>query len=193
MPKFHDRISLMFGGMAGLFLSVFMLYDMFLQFSPLKIVSMLIGVVLTAHCADMLKYYKKHRIIKVVKTENQRIIYKESDKPSKLLCAFNALKLVLKHKSFIIWFSICLTGIVLGLIANIGMTRLVILVTIACFGLALETANTSIEFLLDFLCPQYDNRVKDIKDLFGLAPVFVYSTYVVTWGILVIPTLWRLL
>lgn len=57
MNKFHDRKSLWAGVVAGGLVSV-------------------IGAVLSLHCIDMLRYYKKHRIVRIEKKDNERIIYK---------------------------------------------------------------------------------------------------------------------
>ena len=35
-----------------------------------------VGIVLALHCIDMLSYYKKHRIVKIIKTDNERQVYK---------------------------------------------------------------------------------------------------------------------
>ena len=71
------------------------------------------------------------------------------------------------------------------------MTQLVLLVAIACMGLALEIANTGIEKLMDIVHPSYSLKVKVVKDLFGAVPAFLYSAYVISWLILVSPYLIR--
>ena len=73
-PKFHDRTSLVFGIFAGLFIAFSGLFNTVLV---LSILQMLIGFVLAMHCFDMIKYYKKHRIVKIVKTDTHRIITRE--------------------------------------------------------------------------------------------------------------------
>lgn len=60
MNKFHDRKSLCAGVVMGVMLVV-------------------VGLVLGLHCLDMLRYYKKHRIIKIVKKGNEKLVYKEED------------------------------------------------------------------------------------------------------------------
>ena len=57
MNKFHDRKSLCAGIVAGGLVAT-------------------IGVVLSLHCFDMIKYYKKHRIIKIEKSDTHRVITK---------------------------------------------------------------------------------------------------------------------
>jgi hypothetical protein len=58
LPKFHDRKSLVVGAIAGLFVAG-------------------VGIGLSLHCLDMISYYKKHRIIKIEKTDTHRIITKD--------------------------------------------------------------------------------------------------------------------
>lgn len=58
LSKFHDRSSLITGVVAGAFVSA-------------------VGVVLSLHCIDMLAYYKKHRIVKIEKIGDKRIVTKE--------------------------------------------------------------------------------------------------------------------
>lgn len=186
-PKFHDKTSLTIGAVAGLVLFIGMIIDMVVSFRPIQIYACLMGLVLSIHCLDMIKVYRKHRIIKVVKTDTERIIHKDVEKPNKLICIGNALKVVWHHQTFRIWVVICVVGIVIGLIVGIGMTQLVILVAIACIGWALETANTSIEMLLDIVNPVYSDKVKIVKDLYALVPTFIYSSYIITWLILVVP------
>lgn len=108
-------------------------------------------------------------------------------KPNRFICMINGIKKLIKHKSFVVWLCICFVGIILGLISNIGMTQLVLLVAIACIGLALESGNTAIEYLLDFINPQYSDKVKTIKDITGVMPILVYSSYIICWFILVLP------
>ena len=58
ISKFHDRKSLYAGVGAGALVAV-------------------IGIVLSLHCLDMLGYYKKHRIVKIEKTDTNRIVTKK--------------------------------------------------------------------------------------------------------------------
>lgn len=109
----------------------------------------------------------------------------------KLTCFWDALKVAWAEKVFKVWLAICTIGIVIGLLVDIGMTQLVLLVAIACIGWALEIANTSIEKLMDIIHPSHSKKVKIVKDLFGAVPIFVYSAYVISWLILVAPSLYE--
>ncbi len=191
MPKFHDKTSLYLGCIAGFLLVASGLYGLWKVSIPVASFQIAVGAVLGVHCLDTLRYYKKHRIIRVVKTPTSRVIYTEIKKPVKLVCAKNAIKTAWAHKPFRLWIILCTVGIIVGLFVGIGMTNLVILVAIACLGWAMETANTSIEILLDIVHPDYSDKVKIVKDMFAVVPMFVYSAYVVSWLILVAPSLYE--
>lgn len=108
---------------------------------------------------------------------------------SKFVCFWYALKIILAEKTFRFWLTICTIGIIIGLLSEIGMTNLVLLVAVACIGLALEIANTGVEKMMDIIHPSYSLKVKVVKDLFGTVPAFIYSAYVISWLILVTPSL----
>jgi diacylglycerol kinase len=189
LPKFDDKTSLFFGAVAGLFL---ISSGVFHRWLPVGIIQMLIGGVLGVHCLDMARYYRNHRLVRVVpreETEGDKKIRTRVKKPNKVVVLGSAVNLLWSHKQFVIWLAICAIGIVIGLFAGIGMTRLVILVVIACMGWAMEAANTSIELLMDIVNPEYSEKVKAVKDVFSIVPVFAYSAYVIAWLILVSPTL----
>ena len=107
----------------------------------------------------------------------------------KLKVLWNALKIAWREKVFKAWLFICTLGIVIGLLVGIGMTQLVLLVAIACMGWAMEVLNTAVETMMDIVHPSYSEKVKVVKDLFALVPAFLYSAYVISWMILVLPSL----
>jgi undecaprenol kinase len=111
--------------------------------------------------------------------------------PEKLKVWLDALVFAWRQPSFRVWIAICTVGIVIGLMVGIGMTSLVLLVAIACIGWGMEVANTAIESLLDIVHPEYSEKVKVVKDAFASVPIFVFSAYVVSWLILVAPSLVR--
>lgn len=108
----------------------------------------------------------------------------------KLRCFWSGLTIAWKEKAFKIWLVICTTGILIGLYAGIGMTNLVLLVAIACMGWAMEIVNTGVEKMMDVIHPSYSKKVKVVKDLFACVPIFLYSAYVISWLILVAPSLY---
>jgi diacylglycerol kinase len=110
---------------------------------------------------------------------------------NKFSCFGNALKIIWQEKMFKVWLGICTFGITIGLIVGIGMTQLVLLVAIACIGLALEIANTGVEKMMDIIHPSYSEKVKVVKDLYAAVPSFVYSAYIISWLILVMPKIFE--
>lgn len=76
LPKFHDRKSLIIGMVAGLFL---VFSGLFCE-TVIGLFQALIGLGLFIHCLDMAKYYQKHRIVRIEKTDTERKIYKENAK-----------------------------------------------------------------------------------------------------------------
>ncbi len=82
LPKFHDRKSLVIGMMAGIVLVIIgwaIGVDRLLpgrQWLVGLFIAM-VGGALAIHCFDTLRYYRKHRIIKIEKTDTHRIVTKE--------------------------------------------------------------------------------------------------------------------
>lgn len=81
IPKFHDRVSLSLGVVAGLTLFGISIVEMVYLWGQWRfwweILPLGVGLVLAIHCFDMIKYYKKHRIVKIEKTDTHRIITKQ--------------------------------------------------------------------------------------------------------------------
>ena len=82
LPKFHDKISLVAGVLAGAWLAIDAV-TWLIVLSPYlallyvgRVVQLCVGVTLFAHCLDMFRYYRKHRIVRIVKTDSERIVYK---------------------------------------------------------------------------------------------------------------------
>ena len=178
IPKFHDRVSIVLGVFTGLFLTI----DGIIR---LNIIEGLIGLGLTIHMVDTFRLYKKHRIVKIIKTNTERLVYVTD----RVGWWRDALKFAWSQFPFRVWVVICTLGITIGLLAGIGMTNLVLLVAIACLGWGMEVANSAVETLCDLIHPDYSPKVKIVKDAFASVPIFCYTAYVISWMILVIPRL----
>ena len=85
--------------------------------------------------------------------------------------------------------SVSIVGIVLALVARIGMLKVSLLLALACIAFGLEIANSSIEKLCDIVHPGKSDEVKIVKDAFSAVPIFAFTAYVVSWLILVLPAL----
>ena len=101
----------------------------------------------------------------------------------------SAIRFAWRDTSFKVWVILCTVGIVIGLSVGLGMTKLALLVAITLLGWGLEVANSSIEKLVELIEPTHSPEVKIIKDAFGVAPALAFSTFVICWLILVLPTL----
>ena len=84
---------------------------------------------------------------------------------------------------------VSIVGIVLALIARIGMLKVSLLLSLACIAFGLEIANSSIEKLCDIVHPGKSDEAKIVKDAFSAVPIFAFTAYVVSWLILVLPAL----
>ncbi|MEM9831990.1 MAG: diacylglycerol kinase family protein [Bacteroidota bacterium] len=83
--------------------------------------------------------------------------------------------------------------LVLGAIFNISATEWLIIILTIGFVFVTEILNTAIEDIADFISPQRDNRIKQIKD-FGAAAVLLSAITAVVIGIIIfLPKLWELL
>ena len=79
--------------------------------------------------------------------------------------AFEGLVVALKHKAVLIQFILAFLAILGGFI--IKLDKYEWLAFIICIGLvlALEIANTCIEYLCNYIRPEYDEKIKDIKNM----------------------------
>lgn len=82
-----------------------------------------------------------------------------------LSSALNGLKLVLKEKHFKIHLIITLLVLLAGFYFNICGTEWLILLLCIGLVLSLETINTAIEYLVDFIEPNQNPKAGAIKDL----------------------------
>ena len=76
MPKFHDKGSLILGFIFSLVMVACGILDMLFPSAWWWFIPISVGLVLAFHCLDMVRYYKSHRIVKIVKTDKYREIYK---------------------------------------------------------------------------------------------------------------------
>lgn len=77
MPKFHDRKSLCIGILTSIILSLTGLLVAVEWNLVIGLFQAVFGMILSVHCFDMLRYYKSHRIVRIVKTDTERLIYKQ--------------------------------------------------------------------------------------------------------------------
>ncbi len=186
-PQFSSRIWLSIGVLVGVVLIAQSFYPSF--WGKLFVIG--IGLVLSIHCLEMMRYWKHHSVV-----YNGNISVARATLKGKLwfwrriTCWTNSIRFAWRETSFKVGVILCTLGIAIGLVVGVGMTELVLLVAIACLGWGLEIANTSIETLCDIVHPDYSSKVKKVKDSFSAIPIFTYTAYTICWLILVVPTLW---
>lgn len=86
--------------------------------------------------------------------------------------ALNGLKIALNHKACLIQFVLGIMAIIGGIIVKLDLYEW--LAFIICIGLviAFEIMNTAIEKIGNYLNLEYDERIKQIKDLSSGAVLF---------------------
>ena len=89
-----------------------------------------------------------------------------------LLNSFNGLKIVLREKSFLLELILGVFLIPYVIISNIEFNHKLILIILYFLLLATEVMNTAVEKLADKFTKNFDNDIKNIKDL-GSAAVFL--------------------
>ncbi|MEM6846422.1 MAG: diacylglycerol kinase family protein [Bacteroidota bacterium] len=83
--------------------------------------------------------------------------------------------------------------LVLGVVLDVSATEWLIIVLTIGIVFVTEILNTAIEDIADFISPQRDVRIKQIKD-FGAAAVLLSAITAVVIGIIIfLPKLWELL
>ena len=103
----------------------------------------------------------------------------------KFSCAIRGILVALTDKGVVMQFLLAIATIILGFFLHLDSTEW--LMVIVCIGLVLtsEIVNTSIEKLCDVVNPEYDKRIKDIKDmaagavLMAALAAFIVATIIV--------------
>lgn len=95
--------------------------------------------------------------------------------------AFNGLKIALSERNMRVHIVCALTAIILGFVLHISMMEWIIV--LICIGLviALEMINTAIEYLVDLVSPEFNEKAGKIKDI-AAGAVLVISFFVLIVG-----------
>lgn len=205
LPKFESKFWLSLGIIFGVVLVIDAVWSMVYSYQPFfpfqvgRIFRIVLGLVLAVHSIDIIHYRSKHRIVVYQKgsEEHKIVIDKKKERKSqgwlvdRIYWWYDSLVFAWGETSFKIGVLVCTSGIVIGLLAGIGMTKLVVLIAVACLGWGLEVANTAIEILCDLVHPEKSESVKIVKDAFSAVPIFTYTAYAICWLIIVAPTLYN--
>lgn len=99
--------------------------------------------------------------------------------------AFNGLKILFtKEHNARIHLVIAITSIVIGITLNISPIEWTIVLVLIALVFSLEIINTAIEYLCNFISPEWHKVIKDIKDL-SAAAVLVAAIISIICGIII--------
>ena len=108
--------------------------------------------------------------------------------------AFAGLKVLFKeeHNAWIHLFAtVCV--LVVGILLKISPLEWVAVVFAIGLVFGFEIINTSVENIADFICPEWDDRIKRIKDLAAAAVLVSAITAAIVGLIVFVPKIWALL
>jgi len=99
--------------------------------------------------------------------------------------AISGLKEALKsQKNLRFHFLAALVVIIIGCIFSISLTEWIILMVVTMAVIACELINTSIEYIVDIICPEQNEKAKIVKDI-SAAAVFVTAFFAAIIGLLI--------
>ncbi|NNK90183.1 MAG: diacylglycerol kinase family protein [Saprospiraceae bacterium] len=79
--------------------------------------------------------------------------------------AFNGISLIFRHHNAIIHLIAAGVVITMSLICGLNSTEWCIVLLCIGFVISAEGINTSIEYLADIVSPEFDQRIKKVKDV----------------------------
>lgn len=98
--------------------------------------------------------------------------------------AYDGLKSAFSEHNFKIHIAIAFLVIVAGVLLNISKFEWLIIVLTISLVIICEIINTAIEKLADFISPQWDDKIKVIKDL-AAAAVLISATAAFLVGLII--------
>ncbi len=79
--------------------------------------------------------------------------------------AFEGIKTALKHKAVVIQFILAFLAVLGGLIIKLDHYEWLAFIICIATVTALEVVNTCIEYLCNYVKPEYDEKIKNIKNM----------------------------
>lgn len=117
--------------------------------------------------------------------ENDKIRFSLKNRFLSFRYAFNGLKtLFTQEHNARIHFVIAILTIAIGMVLNISPIEWLIILILIALVFCLEIINTAIEYLCNFISPEWHKAVKDIKDL-SAAAVLVAAIISIICGIII--------
>jgi diacylglycerol kinase len=83
-------------------------------------------------------------------------------------------------------------AIIAGILLKISNWEWIVIVLAICLVFAAEAFNSAIEYLCNFVSPQYHELIKKIKDLAALAVLFIAAGALISGLIIFVPKIFEL-
>lgn len=83
----------------------------------------------------------------------------------KFLDAFHGIKLSFNHKAIVVQFVLGVLAIIGGIIVKLDYYEWLAFIICIALVIALEIANTCIEYICNYVCDKQDEKIKTIKDM----------------------------
>lgn len=117
--------------------------------------------------------------------DNNKTSHKQSSLRQSFSYAFKGLITVYKtERNFRIQSLIGLVVLIIAFFCDLSTVEFVFLIFVVMFVLVMESLNTVVEKLLDFIHPSYNSKIKKIKDI-SAATVLITSIFAVIIGIII--------
>ncbi|MBN2522210.1 MAG: diacylglycerol kinase family protein [Bacteroidales bacterium] len=78
-----------------------------------------------------------------------------------------------------------LAVILAGIIFSVSLAEWIILLMVIMAVISCELMNTAIEYTVDIVCPEFDNKAKKVKDI-SAAAVFVTAIFAAIIGLMIL-------
>jgi diacylglycerol kinase len=102
--------------------------------------------------------------------------------------AFQGWKVLIGHEhNARIHLVAAILAIIAGLLLKISSWEWIVIVLSICLVFAAEAFNSAIEYLCNFVSPQYHELIKKIKDLSALAVLFIAAGALISGLIIFLP------
>lgn len=107
--------------------------------------------------------------------------------------AFQGWKVLIQHEhNARIHLAAAILAIITGFLFKISSWEWIIIVIAICLVFAAEAFNSAIEYLCNFVSPQYHELIKKIKDLSALAVLFIAAGALISGLIIFLPKILNL-
>lgn len=123
--------------------------------------------------------------------KNQKFSIKERLKS--FIHAFNGLRImILEEHNFRIHIIVAALVVVFGFIVHLSISEWLVLILTITMVVTLEIINSSIENLADIISPEWNTKIKKVKDVCAAAVLIAGLASIVIGALIFIPKIMRL-